>query len=258
MTAGASHTLAVTNHPWSIDVLESDIGFSNRRRTPELMDQPGLGAIAHTRALRGLGRINRVSRSASIIWPAIAGLWSRRRPQPVRVLDLATGGGDIPIELAKRARRAGMDLRIEGCDVSSVAISFAARAAEGAGVSVRFFRLDALGEPFPEGFDVLTCSLFLHHLDEDDAVGLLRKMADAARSTIVINDLLRSRIGYGIAWAGCRLLSRSPIVHHDGPVSVRGAFRLGEVRSLAERAGLDGVRVEPRWPWRFLLSWSRR
>src|SRR5262249_8788440 len=175
------------------------------------MDQPGLDGTAHALALRGLGRINRVSASASIVWPAIASLGRRDRGRKIRVLDLATGGGDVPIDLAKRARRARLDLRIEGCDVSPVAIACAARAAKAAGFSARFFHLYALSEPLPEGFDIVTCSLFLHHLAEDDAVVLLEKMAGAARSTIVINDLLRSRIGHAVAWAGCRLLSRSPI-----------------------------------------------
>jgi 2-polyprenyl-3-methyl-5-hydroxy-6-metoxy-1,4-benzoquinol methylase len=222
------------------------------------MDQPGLDGTVHNLALRGLGRINRVSFSASIVWPAILSLERMRANQTIRVLDLATGGGDVPIDLAKRARRAGLDLRIEGCDVSPAAVSFATRAAAEVGVSIRFFPLDALCEPIPEGFDIITCSLFLHHLDEEDAVRLLRKMAGATRSTIVVNDLLRSHIGYGIAWAGCRLLSRSQIVHHDGPTSVRAAFSLDEARELADRAGLEGLRLERRWPWRFLLSWSRR
>jgi hypothetical protein len=138
-----------------------------------------------------------------------------------------------------------------------VAVGLAARAAKAAGVPVSFFPLDALRSPLPQGYDVLTSSLFLHHLAEDDAIGLLERMAEATRSTILINDLLRSRIGYGIAWAGCRLLSRSPVVHHDGPVSVRAAFTTAEARRLADRAGLRGARLERRWPWRFLLSWSR-
>jgi 2-polyprenyl-3-methyl-5-hydroxy-6-metoxy-1,4-benzoquinol methylase len=221
------------------------------------MDQPGLDQAVHSQALRGLGRINRVSASSSILWPAIASLASRDTRRPIRVLDLATGGGDVPISLARRARRAGFDVGIEGCDISPVAVAFAARAAEAAGVAVRFFPLDALNEALPEGYHIVTCSLFLHHLAEDDAVRLLRKMAEAARCMILVNDLLRSRAGYWLAWTGCRALSRSPIVHHDGPASVRAAFRLEEVRTLAERAGLNGIRLERRWPWRFLLSWSR-
>jgi SAM-dependent methyltransferase len=221
------------------------------------MDQPGLDLAVHSQALRGLGRINRVSRSASILWPEIAGLARTESRRPVRVLDLAAGGGDVAIALARRARRDGLDIAIEGCDISPVAVRFANRAADAAGVPVRFFPLDALNELLPTGVDIVTCSLFLHHLDGDQAFRLMRKMAGAARSTILVNDLLRSRAGYWLAWAGCRLLSRSRIIHHDGPVSVRAAFNLDEVRDLSERAGLVGARLQRRWPWRFLLSWSR-
>ncbi len=232
--------------------------LGHRCRAAEIMDRPGLGVLEHDAALMGLGRINRVSRSAAILWPAIESLARRYPDRAIRVLDLATGGGDVPIMLARRARRAGLDVTIEGCDISPVAVAFAERSANEAAVPVRFFRLDALNEPLPEGPDVVTCSLFLHHLDDDEALRLLRMMADAARSTILVNDLLRSGVGYWLAWTGCRLLSHSPIVHHDGPASVRAAFSLAEAGELAQRAGLDGVRLSRRWPWRFLLSWSRQ
>ena len=49
-----------------------------------------------------------------------------------------------------------------------------------AALSVRFFTLDALSEEIPSGFDVIVSSLFLHHLDELEAVGLLERMACAA------------------------------------------------------------------------------
>lgn len=222
------------------------------------MDQPGLDEAQHLRALRGLGRINRVSRSAGILWPAIAGEARQGGGEPLRVLDLASGGGDVAIGLARRARRAGLRVAIEGCDVSPAAVAFASRSAEAAGVGVRFFQLDALKDALPEGFDVLTCSLFLHHLSDDEAVELLGRMAAAARRAILINDLERSTVGYALAWAGCRLLSRSPIVHHDGPASVRAAFTGEEALGLARRAGLAEARLTRHWPWRFLLRWSRR
>ena len=112
--------------------------------------------------------------------------------------------------------------------------------AEQSGLAVRFFTLDVLREPIPPGFDVVTCSLFLHHLDEADASGFLRKAADATGRLLLVNDLVRGPVGYLLAWWGCRFLSRSPIVRHDGPVSVAGAFTPGEVRKLAANAGLDG------------------
>ena len=232
--------------------------WESRHRCPEWMDQPGLDAVEHARALRGLCRINRVSRSDAIVWPAILRLATGNGAAPARVLDLACGGGDVAIALARRAARWGLEVQIAGCDVSPVAVRIARAAAAEGRVPVRFFERDALADPIPEGYDVVMCSLFLHHLGDDQAVRLLSKMAGAAHRLILVNDLLRSRLGYGLAWAGCRLLSRSPIVHHDGPVSVRSAFTLAEVRDLARRADLDRVCLTRHWPRRFLLSGSRR
>jgi 2-polyprenyl-3-methyl-5-hydroxy-6-metoxy-1,4-benzoquinol methylase len=229
----------------------------HRRRRPELMDQPGVDPAEHALALNGLGRINRVSRSAAILWPPIARLAQAAGSAPVRVLDLASGGGDIPLALAFRAARARLDVRIDGCDINDGAVRFARQKAANCSVPVQFFTLDALTSSIPEGYDVLTCSLFLHHLDEPDAVRLLRRMASAARRLVLLDDLVRSRVGYALAWGGCRLLSRSPIVRHDGPASVAAAFTPEEVQMLALRAGLESVSLTRHWPHRFLLSWSR-
>jgi 2-polyprenyl-3-methyl-5-hydroxy-6-metoxy-1,4-benzoquinol methylase len=221
------------------------------------MDQPGLDAGEHVHALRGLARINSLSRSDAILWPAIERLARASRGQPIRVLDVATGGGDVPIALAKRARRLGIAVEIDGCDVSLDAVRYAGSRAEENGLSLRFFELDVLKEPVPAGYDVVTCSLFLHHLDEADAVAFLRKAADATSRLLLVNDLVRGPAGYLLAWLGCRVLSRSPVVRHDGPVSVAGAFTLAETRTIAASAGLTGVSLTSHWPRRFLLSWSR-
>jgi SAM-dependent methyltransferase len=226
-----------------------------RRRQPEIMDQPDLDPQRHLEALRGLERINAWSRSARILWGPLGELV--RQAGSLRVLDVATGGGDVPIRLWQQARRAGLALHVDGCDVSAGAVAYAtARAAEH-GADVRFFAWDALSEPLPGGYDVLTSSLFLHHLSAAQAVDLLRRMADAAGRLVLINDLVRSRAGWLLAYVGTRLLSASPIVRTDGLRSVEGAFTVAEARNLAARAGLSGARVERRWPCRFLLAWRR-
>jgi 2-polyprenyl-3-methyl-5-hydroxy-6-metoxy-1,4-benzoquinol methylase len=221
------------------------------------MDQPDLPAAEHAHALRGLARINRWSRSDAILWPQIERLARAGGGSTIRVLDLATGGGDVPLALAKRASRAGLALEVAGCDVSPEAVRLARQQAEARGLAARFFNLDVMNEPIPAGYDVLTCSLFLHHLAEPDAGAFLRKAAAAANRLLLVNDLVRGPVGYLLAWSACRFLSRSAVVHHDGPVSVAGAFTLAEARKLAENAGLTDVTLTRHWPFRFLLSWSR-
>jgi 2-polyprenyl-3-methyl-5-hydroxy-6-metoxy-1,4-benzoquinol methylase len=221
------------------------------------MDQPGLDPREHIRALDGLGRINLVSRSIAPLWPHVvhaAGLVSGR---PLRVLDLACGGGHLGIALARRARRTGRPLHLHGCDMSPAALAYARRLAETHRVDASFETLDVVRDPLPGGFDVVLASLFLHHLGDEDAALMLRSMAAAAGSTVIVSDLRRSRLGRLFAWVGCRILSRSSIVRVDGARSVRAAFTVDEARALAGRAGLAGARLSVHWPQRWMLVWAR-
>ncbi len=230
---------------------------SQRRCVPEVMDQPDLDPRLHAQALQGLARLNFWSGSARILWPPLAALARRLRPRPLRVLDLATGGGDVPVRLWRRASRAGLDVEIEGCDVSPVALRQAGACADRAGALVHFFTLDVLTEPIPAGYDAVVCSLFLHHLEEDEACELLRRMAAAARHLVLVNDLERCWPGLALAHLATRLLTTSAVVHTDGPRSVARAFTRAEAQALAERAGLHGATVHRCWPFRYLLAWSR-
>jgi SAM-dependent methyltransferase len=97
-----------------------------RCRRPEEMDRPDLEPARHERALAGLARLNLWSGSAGILWPPLANL-ARRLRRPLRVLDLASGAGDVPVRLWRRARRAGLSLEIDGCDRSATAVAHARR-----------------------------------------------------------------------------------------------------------------------------------
>jgi 2-polyprenyl-3-methyl-5-hydroxy-6-metoxy-1,4-benzoquinol methylase len=232
-----------------------------RHRRPEIMDQPGLDEGKHRQALDGLARINWISASSLMLWPAVRDLCLKRRragdDRPVRVLDVATGGGDVPIRMWRRARRNELPVEVAGCDFSPVAIATAQRRAEAQRADVTFFACDVLAEPLPEEYDVITCCLFLHHLDEPQAVQLLEKMRRAARCLAQVNDLTRSLGGWWLAYLGGRLLSRSPVVHFDGPVSVEGAFTIQEALAMARHAGWENADIHWRWPFRYLMKWSR-
>jgi 2-polyprenyl-3-methyl-5-hydroxy-6-metoxy-1,4-benzoquinol methylase len=224
-----------------------------RRTRPELMDQPGLDPGRHGQALRALARINTLSFTAHRVWTTLECL----RPngaRPLRVLDVACGGGDVAVAVARRAARSGIPLEMHGCDVSDFAVDYARERAEEAGVRASFFRLDVLGADLPEGYDLVCSSLFLHHLSDESAVSVLERMARAGRA-LLVQDLVRSRVGYVLAWAVPRMVSRSSVAHVDGPRSVEGAFTVSEATTLARRAGLAGAAVTRCWPWRFLMRW---
>jgi 2-polyprenyl-3-methyl-5-hydroxy-6-metoxy-1,4-benzoquinol methylase len=231
--------------------------LSQRRLVSEMMDQPGLDPALHAQALQGLACINRISRSDAILWPSLKRLLKHTNPAPLRVLDIATGGGDVALKLLGRAQRRGLPLKFDACDVSPRAVALATEAAERAGLPLNVFQHDVIAQGVPDGYDVVMCSLFLHHLDCPEALGFLRASRLAAGVAVLVNDLLRTRAGYFLAHLGPRLLTRSEIVHTDALLSVGAAFTRAEVLTLAEEAGMTGARLTRHWPERFLLEWRR-
>lgn len=222
-----------------------------------MMDDPSLDPAAHAQALRGLVRINWWSASPRILWPPLRSWMRRHGRRKAKVLDVATGAGDVPVALWRLARHAGFDLEIAGCDASAQAVACARQRAAQLRAPLETFVMDATAQVPPPGFDIITCSLFLHHLEESDAITVMRRMAAAAGGLVMVNDLIRSRAGLVLAYAGTRLLSRSPIVHADGPRSVHAAFTVEEARALAAQAGWRGATVRRRWPCRFLVTWQK-
>lgn len=228
-----------------------------RNRQPEVMDDPALDAQRFVGSLVGLRRINAITGSARILWSALQRQISQLDRGPIRVLDVASGAGDTAISLWKRAQSDNRAIEIHGCDINPHAVDFATASAHRASADVRFFQHDVLNGAFPDGYDVVISSLFLHHLDEENAKNFLKVAAETVNKGILIHDLARGKAGYLFAYYGVRLISRSDVVHVDGPRSVEGAFTVEEARAMGEAAGLHGCRVSPRWPFRFLLEWSR-
>jgi 2-polyprenyl-3-methyl-5-hydroxy-6-metoxy-1,4-benzoquinol methylase len=222
------------------------------------MDDAALPAEAHALALSGLARLNRISLSGRSIWQALttACIPDTVKSRELTLLDLATGGGDLPVALGLRAKRRGIALSVTGADKSQCALQCARALARRAGISVEWIALDLMSDPIPAS-DWITCSLFLHHLDDLSVVDLLRAMAQAARLGIIINDLERTSWNRLLVWLGARLLTRSAVVHRDSDRSMCASFTLTEIRQLADAAGLTGHQLERRFPCRWQMVWKK-
>lgn len=226
-----------------------------RELVGELMDDPALAADEHRRALGALRRINTISRTAETLFSRLSRLMAGAPGRHRRVLDIACGDGANTLRLAELARRGGLGWEVSGCDISPRAVEAACQRAARRRMGVSFFRADALDGLSVEGYDAVVNSLFLHHLTDDQAAALLGRLGEARH--VVVSDLARGCLAYSATWAGVRVLSRSGVVHVDGPLSVRAAFTPAELVSLARGAGLGGAVVQRVWPMRQLLVWSR-
>lgn len=173
----------------------------------------------------------------------------RRLPAdgPATVLDLGTGGADIPLALARWARRARRPLRIFALDRDEATLHAARRRLTGY-PEIVLLQADALSLPLrPGSVDVALASLTVHHLEPEAAVACLAGMEQVARLGFVVNDLLRGRLGYALVWLATRVCGRSRMARHDGPLSVLRAYSAAELGALCAHAGIRSVTIR-RYP----------
>ena len=212
---------------------------------PELLDGPLDDPAVVAGNLRDLRRINRLLGGVTLSeWGVRRLLDGDGSLAPASILDVGTGGADIPLALLANARRAGRELRIDATD-SRAEILDAARAARPgidrvAGLSLLLVDDDAL--PHSDGsFDIAHASLVVHHLEPHQAVGFLRELGRVARRGVVVNDVDRGRLAWLGAWLVGHLLTTNRFTRHDAPLSVRRAYTLDEMRDLLRQAGLRPI-----------------
>lgn len=226
----------------------------DRRLQPEWMDQPGLGADELEQAIIGLQRLNRLGRAGQLLAAACnrGGRFSRGNA-PARILDVACGNGEELRGLFRHYRETpecvGLDQNTE----------FMAQGRQISLRQIRFVEADVFSAgAFEElgSFDLITCSLFLHHLPREKIIQLLKRLKAQCRGRLVLSDLQRSPLAWLGIGAASRLVTRSPIVHCDALLSVQAGFTVCEFRALLDEAGLERAELMRRVPFRLLATWD--
>lgn len=165
--------------------------------------------------------------------------------RPLEILDCGAGGSDLVHALREFGRPfhvTALDLNFRACQYSRTRLS-----------PPSVVNGSALRLPFCDrSFDIVHAALFCHHFAGPELDGLLAEWSRVARVGIVINDLRRSVWAFlGITLLSS-LFSRSSMVRHDGPVSVRRGFLKKELSAIASRHGT--VTITRHWAFRWLVT----
>jgi 2-polyprenyl-3-methyl-5-hydroxy-6-metoxy-1,4-benzoquinol methylase len=238
--------------------MRSNVGIDSRRRVfprelPELMD--GECSYEDFRAcLRSLEQVNR--------WllgyrPTLS--WLQRLPldpaNPVHIVDVGSGGGDLLRKIAAWAGRRGIAVQLTGIDLNP----YAARAATESSpkkLGISWVTGDAREHRPQKPIDIVVSSLMAHHLEDDEIIALLRWMEATAQAGWFINDLERSELSCQMFGCIAKVVGWHRFVRHDGPVSFRRAFREADWVRLLAAAGLprEVVTVEQWRPGRLCVG----
>ena len=166
-----------------------------------------------------------------------------RRAGARTILDVGSGSGDVPLALVRDGRRRGVDVRATCLDHSEQMLAIARRRT-GGDERLTFVRGEGERLPFDDGaFDVVTCTLALHHFEPAAARALLAEMRRVARQTPIVGDLSRASTAYAATWLWTRVSTRNRLTRNDAPLSVRRAYEPHEALALAREAGWRWARV---------------
>ena len=209
----------------------------------EMMDRPAsFGELAG--ALRAITQLNRFFGGRRLTLRHVRRLLAALpADRLVTVLDVGAGAADIPVALARWARRRGRHIRVLALDRDSATLTYA-RGYAAAYPEITLVQGDALALPVPPGsVDIVISAMTLHHLQPEEAVRYLAEIDTVSRLGWVVNDLVRGRVAHRLVWAATRLFSRNAMARHDGPMSILRSYTPSELASLCEKAGLFDVIV---------------
>jgi ubiquinone/menaquinone biosynthesis C-methylase UbiE len=223
---------------------------------PEIMDEETLDQETVDEVYRYLAGVNRYLGGASATIARFEAFSQTWRPgERIAVLEVACGAADVPRALIAWGRARGFDLRVTATDILPSALDYARRVEPHDG-RLRLVCADVEHLPFRDrSFDYVTCALFFHHLTEPQIIAALRSFDRLASRGIVVNDLVRSRRAYLWTWLFTKPFH--PVLHHDGPLSIRRSLRPAEMRELANEAGLPWLTVARHFGHRMTLAGQR-
>jgi 2-polyprenyl-3-methyl-5-hydroxy-6-metoxy-1,4-benzoquinol methylase len=169
----------------------------------------------------------------------------------LRIADLGCGGGDILELIAQWGRKKKLKLSLTGIDVNEFIINYA-KENTSSYPEICYERLNVFSEEFSMmEFDIVNCTLFCHHLDDDSLVKLFSQLKNQTKIAIVINDLHRHWLAYhSIKWL-TKLFSKSFMVKNDAKLSVLRGFSREELKTIINRSGFTNCSIQWRWAFRW-------
>lgn len=224
-----------------------------RSEAPEIMDDFSMEGEILRDALDKIAAINKLLGGNKVTLDAVKTLIRRQPPGTIiSILDVGCGNGDMLRTLAHYARKHGLLFKLHGIDANAFTIRHAEQlSAEYAEIS--YSSKDIFGYNLPAQYDIILCTLTLHHFKDVQLLELMHYFIKQSRLGVVVNDLHRSALAYYLFKLICTLFGLNDMSREDGLVSILRGFKRQDLEGYSKSLQLKKYSI--RWKWAFRYQW---
>lgn len=172
---------------------------------------------------------------------------------PIKIVDLGCGGGDTLRKIGDWGKKNNLPLQLYGIDANAFTIKYAQERTQSYS-NIQYLQKDIFSEDCSfEGFDIVICSLFLHHFKEKELLIFLQKCKDSNIKALLVNDLQRHWTPYYLFKLASGVFRASKMTREDGLLSIRKAFTKTELKTLLKKSDISHYQLQWKWAFRYQL-----
>jgi 2-polyprenyl-3-methyl-5-hydroxy-6-metoxy-1,4-benzoquinol methylase len=230
--------------------------FKHRCLQRELLDDFALSGRELEKNLQNLSLANRFLGGNALVLKALKQVlheWPHLTDQTFTIADLGCGGGDILRTIARWANKKSLRCELTGIDANPASIDFS-KSQSKLFSQIHYQVLNIFSTEFIEKkFDIILLCTVCHHFTDEELIKLFSQLKHQARIAIIVSDLHRHWLSYSMTRWLTHICDCSYLEKHDGPLSVRKAFRYAELSNLLHQANLFHYRIQWCWPFRYQI-----
>jgi 2-polyprenyl-3-methyl-5-hydroxy-6-metoxy-1,4-benzoquinol methylase len=230
--------------------------LNTRHRTdnPEIMDDFTLEGDALKLALDKIAQINQLLGGNRLTLKGVAKLLKNESNlSSVTIVDVGCGNGDMLRKLADFGFKNNLNLELIGVDANLFTVNYAIDLSRNY-PNIKYRCEDIFNQSFNElKFDIVLCTLTLHHFNNDEIIQLLTLFNKNSRLGFVVNDLHRNSVAYRLFQGLCFVFRMNKMSREDGLTSILRGFKKEELIAFSENLRFKKYSIQ--WKWAFRYQW---
>lgn len=230
------------------------INTKYRTSNPEIMDDFNMEGEELKDALDKISKINHFLGGNKLTLHGVKALIAKSHNlEEITIVDVGCGNGDMLRSLADYGKSADIPLKLIGIDANNYTINYANQLSTNY-VNINYLCQDIYDNEFAMlKYDIVLCTLTLHHFNKEEILKLLKVFYDNAKIGIVINDLQRSAIAYRLFQLLCAVFQMNRMTREDGLTSILRGFKKKDLVAFSKELKFKKYKIN--WRWAFRYQW---